>query len=84
MMAVGDLVVAITYAGPSRTSRTFLNQLEGRILARLDPANFAPEGVGSTTSVPGATTAPTGAEAPATTAPTGGGSADESGGSGGP
>ncbi|MFZ4517014.1 MAG: hypothetical protein ACOYOP_01400 [Microthrixaceae bacterium] len=85
MMAVGDLIVAITYAGPSRTSRTFLNQLEARVLSRLDPANFAPEGVGSTTSVPGATTLPGGSEPPVTAAPTGGGgSADESGGSGGP
>ncbi len=84
MMAVGDLIVAITYAGPSRTSRTFLNQLEARILARLDPSNFAPEGVGSTTSVPGATTAPGGGGTPATTAPPAGGPADESGGSGGP
>lgn len=62
MMAVGDVVVMLMYAGPTRSQEGLLSTLEERILARVDPEDFAAGGVTTTTSTsttvldPGGTT----------------------------
>lgn len=80
LFAVGDVVVALEYIGPSRPPEGFLGELESALLLRLAPEAFAPGGVvpdGSSTTT---TTAPA-AGGPATSVVEGG-SADESGGGG--
>jgi hypothetical protein len=52
IFAVGDVVVALTFAGPTRPPAPFLNGVEESILARLVPSEFAPDGlVPATTAV---------------------------------
>lgn len=50
MMAVGDVVISILYSGPARPQEGFLGSVEERILARVAPKEFAPDGVAPTTS----------------------------------
>ncbi len=50
VMAVGDVVVAVQYLGPSRPQEGFIPDLEDKLLQRLDPADFAPGGVATTTT----------------------------------
>lgn len=45
VMAVGDVVIALSYSGPARPQEGFLRALEDRILIRVDPRDFAPGGV---------------------------------------
>lgn len=47
VMAVGDVVVAIQYLGPARPQEGFLEDLELKVLGRLDPEDF---GSSSTTT----------------------------------
>ncbi|MFN7151737.1 MAG: hypothetical protein ACK4V6_19940, partial [Microthrixaceae bacterium] len=49
MMAVGDVVVSMLYGGPTRSQQGLLSDLEERILIRVDPEDFAPGGVPTTT-----------------------------------
>lgn len=51
MMAVGDVVVSMLYGGPTRSQQGLLSDLEERILIRVDPEDFAPGGVPTTTEV---------------------------------
>ena len=80
VFAVGDVLVALEYIGPSRPPEGFLGQLESALLLRLAPEAFAPGGVvpESTTTT---TSAPSGGGGPSTSVVEGG-SADESGGGG--
>ena len=50
LMAVGDVVIALQHIGPERPQEGFLNDLESKILIRIDPADFAPGGVPTTTT----------------------------------
>jgi hypothetical protein len=78
MFAVGDVIIAIQHLGPTRPNPpTFLNELEQKVLVRIDPKDFAPGGIATETTLPGDTT-------PAGTGSTvlDSGSADESGGTG--
>lgn len=50
VMAVGDVVVAVQYLGPSRPQEGFLADLENKLLIRVDPADFAPGGIATTTT----------------------------------
>ncbi len=50
LMAVGDVVIALQHIGPERPQEGFLNDLENKILIRIDPADFAPGGVPTTTT----------------------------------
>lgn len=71
IMAVGDVIVGISYNGPGRPSGSFLNDVEREVLTRIAPADFAPGGVAPTTTGAGeGTTDTTGLDS---------GSADESG-----
>ncbi len=70
---VGDVVVSVLHSGPTRPEPPFMNDVIGSILARVDPADFAPGGIAPTTSV---ATAEDG-----TPGTVDSGSADESGGS---
>jgi hypothetical protein len=72
MMAVGDVIVVLLHGGPTAPQEGFLSDLEDRILARIDPADFAPGGVAPSTS---STTAPAD---PTQTTVLEGGAADES------
>lgn len=58
LMAVGDVLIALQHIGPQRPQEGFLSDLEDKILSRIDPADFAPGGVptSSTSSVPGVST----------------------------
>jgi hypothetical protein len=82
VMAVGDVVVAIEYFGPSRPPEGFIGELESKLLLRLAPTVFTSSG-GSETDGSTTTTAapPPGDPAPSTSVVEGG-SADESGGGG--
>lgn len=51
IFVVGDVVVSVLHSGPTRPEPPFLNDVIGSILARIDPADFAPGGVAPTTSV---------------------------------
>jgi len=73
IFVVGDVVVSVLHSGPTRPEPPFLNGVIGKVLARVDPSDFAPGGIAPTTSV-----APTDASAPGTIDS---GSADETGGS---
>lgn len=73
LMAVGDVVIALQHIGPERPQEGFLNDLEDKILMRVDPADFAPGGVPASTT---STTTPSGGTA---TSVLEGGAADESG-----
>jgi hypothetical protein len=55
VMAVGDVVVALSYTGPARPQEGFLRALEDRILVRVDPLDFAPGGVPLPDDVTGVT-----------------------------
>ena len=74
MFAVGDVIVAIQHIGPTRPAPTFLNDIEQKVLVRIDPKDFAPGGIATESTLPPDDTTP---EAPGDT--TGTGSADESG-----
>lgn len=74
MMAVGDVVIALLYNGPTAPQQGFLSELEDQLLARLDPQDFAPGGVAPSTSTtttvdPTATTVLEGGAADETEAP---------------
>lgn len=45
MMAVGDVIISLLYAGPTRPQEGLLRDLEDRILIRVSPRDFAPGGV---------------------------------------
>lgn len=45
MMAVGDLVIMLLHAGPTRPPEGLMSGLEDDILVRVDPRDFAPGGV---------------------------------------
>ncbi|MFM7068245.1 MAG: hypothetical protein ACKOYM_02185 [Actinomycetes bacterium] len=75
-MAVGDVIVAIEYLGPTRPPEGFLGELESKLLLRMAPEVFAPGGVAPEST---STTTTTPAETPSTTV-VAGGSADESSG----
>lgn len=70
VMAVGDVIVAIQYIGPTRPQEGLIADLENGILARVDPADFAPGGVPTTTT--------TSTPDPTATSVIDGGAADES------
>ena len=75
MMAVGDVIIAIQYLGPTPPPEKLLSDLERAVLTRVDPTDFAPGGAavggaGSTTA-PGQTTVAPAAQS--------GGAADETG-----
>lgn len=72
VLSVGDLIIAISHSAPTRPAPGFLNGVEAKLLARIDPADFAPGGIPTDT-----TTGDDRAPAPATTSP-GAGAADES------
>lgn len=74
LMAVGDVIIALQHIGPQRPQEGFLTDLEDKILIRIDPKDFAPGGVPTTTS--SSTTVPGDAS---TTTVLEGGAADESG-----
>ncbi len=50
IMAVGDVVIALLYNGPTAPQQGFLSELEDQLLARIDPEDFAPGGVAPATS----------------------------------
>ena len=50
IMAVGDVVIALQHIGPDQPQEGFLNDLEDKILIRIDPEDFAPGGVPTTTT----------------------------------
>ena len=56
MFAVGDVIVAIQHVGPTRPGPTFLNDVEKKVLVRIDPKDFAPGGIATETTLPGAGT----------------------------
>lgn len=91
MMAVGDVIIAIQYLGLTPPQpETFVTELEQAVLARIDPADFAPQGLGGevvsdgdatpeSDATPGSDATPE-STVPATTALSeSGGAADESG-----
>ena len=41
IMAVGDVIIAIQHIGSTRPPATFLNDVEKKVLARIDPTDFA-------------------------------------------
>ncbi len=51
VMSVGDVLVAVQYLGPARPQEGFITDLEDKLLQRLDPADFAPGGTSTTTTV---------------------------------
>lgn len=54
IFAVGDVVVSVMHAGPTRPEPPFMNDVIERVLARIDPIDFAPGGIAPTTTVAGA------------------------------
>lgn len=74
VMAVGDVIVAVQYFGPSRPQEGFLSDIEDKLLVRLDPADFAPGGIGGTTAT---TIDPAAPVDPTATSIIDGGAADE-------
>ena len=55
MMAVGDTVIVIQRSGPIRPPADFLNTVEKKVLARVDPDDFAPGGVSTESTIAGST-----------------------------
>lgn len=53
MMAVGDVIVALDYLGPSAPQKSLLKDLEKKILLRIAPENFALGGAAATSTLPG-------------------------------
>ena len=49
ILAVGDLLFALTYSGPTGSPPSFLDTVENRLLTRVDPEDFAPATAQSTT-----------------------------------
>jgi hypothetical protein len=49
VMAVGDVIIALQHIGPQRPQQGFLDDLEQKILVRVDPADFAPAGLDAVT-----------------------------------
>jgi hypothetical protein len=49
MMAVGDVIVAVQYVGPTRPNDTFLDSVERSVLARIVPSQFSPTSPGAVT-----------------------------------
>jgi len=78
MFVVGDVIIAVQHIGPTRPGPTFLNEVEQKVLVRIDPKDFAPGGIATESTVPGdtATSGDSG------TSVLDSGSADESGGTG--
>lgn len=54
IFAVGDVVISVLHSGPTRPEPPFLNDVIENVLARIDPADFAPGGIAPTTTVAGA------------------------------
>jgi hypothetical protein len=50
LMAVGDVLIALQHIGPERPQEGFLEDVENKILIRIDPEDFAPGGVPTTTT----------------------------------
>jgi hypothetical protein len=50
LMAVGDVLIALQHIGPQRPQEGFLRDLEDKILIRVDPLDFAPGGLPTTTT----------------------------------
>ena len=69
IFAVGDVVISVLHSGPTRPEPPFLNDVIENVLARIDPADFAPGGIAPTTTVAGSD--------PATPSTLDSGSADE-------
>lgn len=79
MMAVGDVIIAIQYLGPTPPQpESFLPELERAVLARIDPGDFAPMGVEDTV-VPNGDATPQEPVTTTTVVADAGGAADESG-----
>lgn len=78
MMAVGDVIIAVQYLGPTPPPESFLPEVERAILTRIDPGDFAPpgaqDGVGTD-----ADATPGDSQTTTTVASDAGGAADESG-----
>ncbi|MBM3663384.1 MAG: hypothetical protein FJW94_10980 [Actinobacteria bacterium] len=53
ILAVGDLLLAVSVTGLEESPEQFLDTVENRILTRLDPADFAPSASSTTTTAPG-------------------------------
>ncbi len=53
IFAVGDVVIGILHSGPTRPDPPFMNDVIERVLARIDPSDFAPGGIAPTTTVAG-------------------------------
>ncbi len=47
LMSVGDVLIALQHIGPTRPPEGFLDDLQDKLLARIDPTDFAPGGVPS-------------------------------------
>lgn len=71
LMSVGDVLIALQHIGPTRPQEGFLDDLQDKLLARIDPTDFAPRGIA--TEPEGDTDDPAGS---GTTVPAGG-AADE-------
>jgi hypothetical protein len=74
MFAVGDVIVSVQHIGPTRPAPTFLNDVEQKVLVRIDPKDFAPGGIATETTLAPSDTA---VESPGDTSQTG--AADETG-----
>lgn len=74
VFVVGDVIVSVLHSGPTRPEPPFLNGVIGNVLTRIDPKDFAPDGVAPDT---GADVDDGGGSATTTTV--GSGAADESG-----
>ena len=74
LFSVGDVIVSVLHSGPTRPEPPFMNDVIGNVLARIDPADFAPGGIAPTTTA-GSTDTGSGT--------VDSGSADETGGDGG-
>ena len=45
IFAVGDVIISVLHSGPTRPEPPFLNDVIENVLARIDPADFAPGGI---------------------------------------
>jgi hypothetical protein len=78
MMAVGDVIIAIQYLGPTPPPESFLPDVERAVLTRIDPADFAPPGSQDVAGADADAT-PGPSDTTTTVASDAGGAADESG-----
>jgi Flp pilus assembly protein CpaB len=75
MMAVGDVIIAVQYLGPTPPPESFLPEVERAVLTRIDPGDFAAAGVQTAVEADADATP----ETTTTVASDAGGAADESG-----